>query len=94
MAKLMRTVELKGDIDHHAATALKKKLDAFIAASEGDVVLDFSGVGFMDSSGIGLLIGRYKKLRAKGATLYAKNLNAQLTKVFRISGLSGIIKKL
>ncbi len=90
----LRVVPLTGELDHHTATALRKKLDRLITATSRGIVLDFSDVTLMDSSGIGLIIGRYKKLREKGCALYVCNLNRQIDKVFSVSGLYQIIKKI
>ena len=87
-------IPLSGELDHHTAAALRKKLDRLISTSHAGVVLDFSEVTLMDSSGIGLIIGRYKKLQEKGRPLYVKNLNRQIDKVFKISGLYRIIKRI
>ena len=56
------------------------------------MILDFAKVSFMDSTGIGVLLGRYKKVSENGAELCVKNVNRQIDKVFRISGLYQIIK--
>ena len=56
------------------------------------MILDFAKVPFMDSTGIGVLLGRYKKITNAGAELCVRNLNMQIDKVFRISGLYQIIK--
>lgn len=65
-----------------------------IARSRGNLILDFAHVTLMDSSGIGLLIGRYKKLKEKGMRLFVKNVNPYVDKLFRMSGLYNIIEKI
>ena len=83
-------IELSGEVDHHHAEQLRRQLDR----CRGGIILDFSGVSLMDSSGIGLLIGRYKRLHERGLCLYVKNLNSHVDKLFRISGLYSIVEKL
>ncbi len=58
---------LKGEIDHHNAKELRSDIDVAIDRNRPEtVILDFSGVTFMDSSGIGLVMGRYKTVSAYG----------------------------
>ena len=87
-------IKLEGELDHHSAESIRRQLDCAIARCRGGLVLDFSHVVLMDSSGIGLLIGRYKKLKEKGMRLYVKNVNPQIDKIFRMSGLYSIIETL
>ena len=87
-------IELSGEVDHHHAEQLRRQLDRAIDRCRGGIILDFSGVSLMDSSGIGLLIGRYKRLHERGPCLYVKNLNSHVDKLFRISGLYSIVEKL
>ena len=53
-------IALEGELDHHNTEAIRQQLDRAIARSRGNLILDFAQVTLMDSSGIGLLIGRYK----------------------------------
>ena len=93
-AKKQKTLRLKGEIDHHTAEALRRKMDKLIGDEQPDrLILDFSEVNLMDSSGIGMILGRYKKLKKNGAELCVTNLNRQIDKVFRLAGLYQIIKK-
>jgi len=89
-----KVVRLTGELDHHTMEALRKKLDKLITLSGTGIVLDFTDVTLMDSSGVGLIIGRYKKIKEKGGVLYVKNLNRQIDKVFSVSGLYRIVKKI
>lgn len=91
-----KIVRLSGELDHHNAAPLKEKLDKLIhAQGEGfRLVLDFRDVTLMDSSGIGLVIGRYKQLQKGGGELAVTGLNRQIDKVFTLSGLYRIIKKI
>ena len=91
-----KTICLRGELDHHSATSLKEKLDsAILSGGEGLLlVLDFTAVTIMDSSGIGLLLGRYKLLKKNGGELAVKGLSRQIDTIFRLSGLYRIIKKI
>ena len=85
-------VYLSGEIDHHAAGRLREQIDArILAASPERVVLDFGGVDFMDSSGIGLILGRYRLLQDTGGVLAVQGVSAQIAKMLRLSGIGSII---
>ena len=83
---------LSGEIDHHAAGRLREQLDARILGAPVErVVLDFSGVGFMDSSGIGLILGRYRMLKELGGVLSVRGVSPQVSRMLQLSGLSSIL---
>lgn len=83
---------LSGEIDHHAAGRLREQIDArILSASPERVVLDFGGVGFMDSSGIGLILGRYRLLQDTGGVLAVQGVSTQIAKMLRLSGIGSII---
>lgn len=86
------TAALDGDIDHHSARELRAALDEVIAYSRPEVlILDFENVGFMDSSGIGLILGRLKSVRAVGGEILIKNARREIAEVIGLSGLSKLI---
>lgn len=86
---------LNGEIDHHRAEKLRGELDRIIEVSRPKrLVLDFTGVTLMDSSGVGLLIGRYKKLRDMGGKLCVRSVSRQIDTVFQVSGLYQVIEKI
>ena len=85
-------VLLKGELDHHSAEEVRSKLDDFIEKEKLNfMIMDFSKVSFMDSSGIGVVIGRYKKLIQRQGTLSVINVNGNVKRVFELSGLFKII---
>ena len=89
------TASLYGELDHHAAAWAKDELDRLIwRYREADLILDLKNLSFMDSSGLGVILGRYKALKAAGRSMYVKNPNRQIEKVFNVSGIYKIIKKL
>ena len=76
---------LSGEVDHDAAQSLRIQLDdALVSRTPQTLVLDFGGVGFMDSSGIGLILGRQRSARTLGTTLHAP---AQLRRVLQLAGI-------
>ena len=86
------TAAITGDIDHHAARELREELDDVIARSRPELlILDMEKVGFMDSSGIGLILGRMRSVRANGGELLIKNAPKGIAEIIRISGLSQLI---
>ncbi len=84
-----------GELDHHCADQVKDELDSLIRRfNDINLVLDLKNLSFMDSSGLGVILGRYKKLKAKGGKMYIKNATPQIEKVFHVSGIYQIIKKI
>ena len=87
------TVTLEGDLDEKSAREAREYLDQTIREKRFEsMILDFAQVPFMDSTGIGVLLGRYKRLKAEGIPLCVKGINPQIDKVVRVSGLYQIIK--
>lgn len=81
------TVFLGGEIDHHHAKELRDAIDFAVREQYPPVVvLDFRSVTFMDSSGIGLIMGRSRLMEEYGGTLEIHNPSQQIRKVLRISG--------
>ncbi len=82
------TAKLMGDIDHHRCAHIRKKIDARADSERPKLlVLDFSRVQFMDSSGVGLVMGRYRQMSLIGGRLKVVNVPANIDRVFRLSGL-------
>ncbi len=85
------TAYLDGELDHHAAAPIREQIDAQIDLHRPKkVIIDFSDLTFMDSSGIGLVMGRYKTASEVGATLVVRNVSVQTYKVMRLSGIDRI----
>lgn len=86
------TAALSGDIDHHSAREMRLELEEAIAHSQPELlIIDMEEVGFMDSSGIGLILGRLRSVRAYGGEVLIKNAAPSIAAVIRLSGLSGLI---
>ena len=85
-------VYLCGDLDHCAASALRPEIEALIRdPGIRELHLDFSGVSFIDSSGIGMIIGRYKSMVNRGGHVSAGALAQPVERLFRLAGLHRII---
>ena len=87
------TVFLKGEIDHHTAGNIRTRTDnEIIRTSPQELILDFSGVTFMDSSGVGLVIGRYKLALSKNCTTSVRGLSERDKKILMLSGLQNKVE--
>ena len=83
---------ISGELDHHAAETLRFEIDrAVMRENAKNIILDFKSVTFMDSSGIGMIIGRYKNVQKQGGRLFVADINANLQRIFELSGLKKII---
>ena len=83
-----------GEVDNKACIEYKSSIiDTINKYSYIDIVLDFSNVSFIDSSGIGLIIGRYNQLKEKGSTLTVRGTSKSIDRLFNVSGLWNIIEK-
>lgn len=81
-------VQLDGEIDHHTSNALRAEVDAAIYAHLPQVLIfDFREVSFMDSSGIGLIMGRYKILQPLGGQIILLNPAPHISRVLRLAGM-------
>ena len=88
------TAAISGDIDHHIARELRMELDEVINLSRPEMlIIDMENVGFMDSSGIGLILGRLKTVRAYGGEVLIKNAQPNIAAVIKLSGLSNLLVK-
>ena len=82
---------LSGEIDHHTAREIRDKLDKIISINKpSHLILDFKNITFMDSSGIGLVMGRYRTLRSYKGTLEIRNVNPQTKKLLELAGIGSI----
>lgn len=87
-------VKLQGELDHHTAKIISDKLDKLIARGGfKNLIFECSKLEFMDSSGLGVMMGRYKKLNTMGGKAAIVNVNPSIDRVFKISGIYSIIKK-
>lgn len=84
--------EMEEEIDEYSVQNIKRRMDNEIQRyMPKEVIFDFSNVSFMDSAGIGLVIGRYKLIDMIGGELKVANVNLQIQKIFEMSGLLRLI---
>ena len=87
------TVYLTGELDHCSAQTIRMDLDRLIAdPTLKHMLLDLGSLTFMDSSGIGVILGRYRTLAARGGSVSVRGMNPQITRVFQLSGMGQIIQ--
>ena len=85
-------VEITEEIDHHVADKLRRKIDNEITRyMPRKTIFDFNRVSFMDSAGIGMIIGRYKMMKLIGGDIEIKNVNESVKKILEMSGILKII---
>ncbi len=89
-------IYLTGELDEHTVAKARAEADAFIdgAAGMSRAVFNLAGVRFMDSTGIGFLIGRYRRLQKYGMTMCLEAPNAGADKILQISGLYALMPKI
>lgn len=81
------------EVDHHKASSIREGADKLILDDKvKNIVFDFGQTQFMDSSGIGIIIGRQRKISCVGGKVYAINANDRITKMLSTSGMSSIIE--
>lgn len=82
------TAHIMGDIDHHSASEIREEINFEAERLRPELmILDFSEVTFMDSSGIGLVMGRYKAAKAYGGKITVSGASSQIKKVMKLAGL-------
>lgn len=90
------TAKLEGEIDHHSAQVIREQIDDIAGKIKPQTLfLDFGGVQFMDSSGIGLIMGRYRLMKYLGGTLRLVNVSEKIAKLISLAGLGklGVLEK-
>ena len=88
-------VRIETELDQRAAAQIRGELDGLLRDPMiRHLVLDLSGITFMDSSGIGLIIGRYKLLAKRGGSVSVKNADARVNRIFEMSGLYRIVARM
>ncbi len=85
-------VALPAEIDHHGTRILAERMDEILLHSEvSEIVFDFSETLFMDSSGIGLIVGRYRKVKSLGGRVVLTGVSPKLARVLRLSGIEKVV---
>lgn len=87
------TCIIRGDVDHHSARPIRAQIDeALYQKRPSRMEMDLSHVDFMDSSGLGLILGRFSKASEIGTEFVLRNPNAGVTKILDIAGIGRMIK--
>lgn len=90
----MMIIRLKEDLDHHNAVYIREMADGYLEKYPiNRILFDFSGVEFMDSSGIGVVMGRYKQMAYVGGAVYVSGIGKSVERIFQMSGLYKLVKK-
>lgn len=88
-------VVLAGELDEHSADYTRTTLDElFLEDVFTQIIVDLSELDFMDSTGIGVLIGRYKKMKSKSVPIYICNPSIHAERIFNMTGLYDIMPKI
>jgi len=88
-------LSILGELDEHSASYIRGELDQKLLNNfYRQVVLDLSGLKFMDSTGIGVLIGRYKKAREKNVPMFISNPTSHIDKILKMTAVYDIMPKI
>ncbi|MDD3413251.1 MAG: anti-sigma F factor antagonist [Lachnospiraceae bacterium] len=86
-------IRMPKELDHHRAIRIRETADKYIEGQHIEyVVFDFEDTSFMDSSGIGVIMGRYKKVHTLGGKVMAIHVNERVRKILQLSGLHKIVE--
>lgn len=85
-------VMIEGELDHHTSMEIRDRIDKEMNRNKTkNLILDFTNLTFMDSSGIGVILGRYKNIQKRNGKLIIVNPNPQVIRIITISGLHKIV---
>lgn len=86
-------IKMPQEVDHHGAAQIRENADRLLLNERvKNIVFDFEDTTFMDSSGIGIIIGRYRKISCFGGRVYAIHADDRIKKILRTSGMSSVIE--
>lgn len=86
-------IRLPEEVDHHRAGYISENADKHLMRDDVyNVVFDFENTHFMDSSGIGIIMGRYRKISCFGGKVYAIHADRQIRRILTVSGLNRIVE--
>ena len=87
-------IHVSQELDHHIANSIRETADACIVQNKiRNIIFDFTGTVFMDSSGIGVIMGRYKLIRDYGGKIVVLHAGRNIQKILLYSGLNKITKQ-
>lgn len=85
-------VEPDTELDHHTAQKIRREIDSRIDRGARNLLFDFSGLSFMDSSGIGMIMGRYKRICKRGGKVIIAAPRPQVKRIIEMAGLMQIVQ--
>jgi len=86
---------ISGELDEHSANYARLNLDEQMSSADyKQIIIDLSNLEFMDSTGIGVLLGRYKKMKQRGIPIYITNPSTHADKIFRMTALYDVMPKI
>ena len=86
-------IVIDGEIDHHATKTLRVEIDEEIMKTAPEkIIFDFSRTTFMDSSGLGLILGRYRKAQEAGVKVEVVNPGVKIMKILKMASLDKLIE--
>jgi len=86
------TIFLKGELDHHSAKKTREAMDDIISITKpSHLIIDLSDIGFMDSSGIGLVLGRYKLMFESGGSVEIITKTPSIKRIFEMAGVNKLL---
>lgn len=87
------SISLCGEIDHHSAVTIRREIDNMLLHTRPkNLIIELSSVDFMDSSGLGLIMGRFSLMQKLGGTTILRNPNERIKKILSLAGMERIIK--
>ena len=87
------TVRIRGEIDHHTASTVRNGIDAALFDKRPRrLIMDLSGVTFMDSSGLGLIMGRYTVMKELGGDVVVYNPSREIQSILTLAGLERVVR--
>ena len=87
-------VFVKGDIDEHTAPEIRAFADRIISDGVKELTICLRYVDFMDSTGIGMLLGRFKNCKKANTRLFVSDVNSRIDKIFKLSGVYQVVPKI
>ena len=87
-------VRVAGELDHHFADEIRMRIDAEIMKPPvKDILFDFNNLSFMDSSGIGVLLSRYKQMEGSGGTVAVYGVGPRIGRILKIGGVNRLVQE-
>lgn len=86
-------IRLQGELDHHAAENLREQIEQHMESQPiQHILLNLKELSFMDSSGLGVMLGRYKRVSQLGGEMIVCSISPEVQRLFKLSGLFKILK--